>query len=67
MRCTVRDLDRKELCGRDRGIGWALVAESLRWFAVHGARQVSVVTQGRNVQAQRLYQHCGFLTRSMQL
>jgi dTDP-4-amino-4,6-dideoxy-D-galactose acyltransferase len=52
---------------RGRGIGRALVAESLRWFAVHGARQVSVVTQGRNVQAQRLYQHCGFLTRSVQL
>ncbi|MFL5802214.1 MAG: GNAT family N-acetyltransferase [Roseiflexaceae bacterium] len=52
---------------RGRGLGRALVAESLRWFAAQDARQVSVVTQGRNVQAQRLYQRCGFLTRSVQL
>lgn len=52
---------------RGKGIGLGLVGQSLRWFAAHGARQISVVTQGRNVQAQRLYQRCGFLTRSVQL
>ncbi len=48
------------------GIGYQLVQESLRWFAEHGVQQVVVVTQGRNSQAQRLYQKCGFLTRSIQ-
>jgi hypothetical protein len=28
---------------------------------------VNVVTQGRNSKAQRLYERCGFLTRSVQL
>lgn len=50
-----------------RGIGHRLVSASLRWFAEQGVTRVSVVTQGRNCQAQRLYQRCGFLTRSVQL
>jgi dTDP-4-amino-4,6-dideoxy-D-galactose acyltransferase len=52
---------------RGRGIGLALLVESLRWLAAHGAHRASVVTQVRNIQAQRLYQRCGFLTRSVQL
>jgi dTDP-4-amino-4,6-dideoxy-D-galactose acyltransferase len=52
---------------RGRGIGRALVGHALAWFAGEGLATVSVVTQGMNVDAQRLYQACGFRTRSVQL
>jgi dTDP-4-amino-4,6-dideoxy-D-galactose acyltransferase len=50
-----------------RGVGQTLVYHSLHWFAEHSVEVVSVVTQGRNIAAQCLYQRCGFLTRSVQL
>ncbi len=50
-----------------RSLGQALVKASLSWFSTGGFNKVSVVTQGRNTRAQRLYQRCGFLTRSVQL
>ncbi len=50
-----------------RGFGRALVQAALSWFAEQRAERVSVVTQGRNTPAQRLYQRCGFLSASMQL
>lgn len=50
-----------------RGFGKALVNATLRWCASQSAASVSVVTQGRNVAAQRLYQGCGFLTQSLRL
>jgi dTDP-4-amino-4,6-dideoxy-D-galactose acyltransferase len=49
------------------GLGQQLVKGSLGWFADQSVSRVKVVTQARNVQAQRLYQCCGFLTRSVQL
>jgi dTDP-4-amino-4,6-dideoxy-D-galactose acyltransferase len=49
------------------GVGSRLVTHSLSWAAEAGAKRVSVVTQGRNVRAQRLYQRNGFVTRSSQL
>ncbi len=52
---------------RGRGLARLLLAHSIDWFAQQRAEFVSVVTQGRNVAAQRLYQHCGFLTRSVGL
>jgi dTDP-4-amino-4,6-dideoxy-D-galactose acyltransferase len=52
---------------RGRGVARVLVQASLDWFAQQGRTRVSVVTQGRNVQAQRLYQKCGFLTGSVHL
>jgi dTDP-4-amino-4,6-dideoxy-D-galactose acyltransferase len=52
---------------RGHGLGQILVNRSLDWFAQHNISQVSVVTQGRNVAAQRLYQRCGFLIQSVQL
>lgn len=52
---------------RGRGVGRTLIEHSLDWFAEHGVEVVSVVTQGRNVAAQRLYQRCGFVTDSVQL
>lgn len=48
-------------------IGHRLVSESLVWFAEHGVDRVRVVTQGRNVKAQRLYQRSGFLAKEVQL
>ena len=47
---------------RGRGVGQALVQESLHWFAAQRMKSVQVVTQGRNIPAQRLYQKCRFLT-----
>lgn len=52
---------------RGQGIGSALVRASLSWFADQGRPQVQVVTQGRNVTAQRLYQQQGFRTSAIQL
>jgi ribosomal protein S18 acetylase RimI-like enzyme len=52
---------------RGQGLGQALVLTSLHWFASQNARQVTVVTQGRNLAAQRLYQRTGFLIRDLQL
>lgn len=50
-----------------RSLGRALVQAALGWFSANGFSRVSVATQGRNARAQRLYQRCGFLTRSVQL
>ena len=50
---------------RGRGVGQSLVQESLHWFAGQGLKSVQVVTQGRNIPAQRLYQKCGFLTKEV--
>ena len=50
-----------------RGVGKGLIAAALSWFAAQGAIKVIVVTQGRNIRAQRLYQKCGFVTSSLQL
>jgi len=50
-----------------KGLGKQLLHESLRWFAAAGAAHVKVITQGRNLAAQRLYQKSGFLTSSLQL
>jgi dTDP-4-amino-4,6-dideoxy-D-galactose acyltransferase len=50
-----------------RGLGQTLVLSALEWFLAQGMQKVLVVTQGRNLAAQRLYQRCGFLTQSVQL
>jgi dTDP-4-amino-4,6-dideoxy-D-galactose acyltransferase len=52
---------------RGAGVGGRLVQSSLRLFHENGLTRVSVVTQGRNVAAQRLYQRQGFLTTSVEL
>ena len=77
LSCHLKN-DEKACCGeiglvalseaaRGRGFGSNLVAAALDWFDVHGARRVSVVTQGRNIAAQRLYQRCKFVTDSVAL
>jgi len=52
---------------RGKGIGKFLVSETLNWFDEQGMQAVNVATQGCNIGAQRLYQHCGFATRSVEL
>lgn len=52
---------------RGKGLGGILVKSSVKLFKEQGMKRVIVVTQGRNVPAQRLYQHCGFLTSSVEI
>ena len=52
---------------RKAGLGSVMIQQLLSWAAQNRARRVTVVTQGRNVGAQRLYQRNGFLTASSQL
>jgi len=52
---------------QNKGLGKNLVCEALRWFKEQGLESVTVVTQGRNVRAQRLYQRCGFVTRNVEI
>jgi|HubBroStandDraft_3_1064219.scaffolds.fasta_scaffold03992_8 dTDP-4-amino-4,6-dideoxy-D-galactose acyltransferase len=49
------------------GVGGLLIASARRWFAARGVWRLSVVTQGRNVRAQRIYQRHGLVTRSVEL
>ena len=53
---------------RARGlyIGESMVCAALAWFQGQGCSGVEVVTQGRNVRAQRTYQRCGFLIHRAQ-
>jgi ribosomal protein S18 acetylase RimI-like enzyme len=52
---------------RGRGLGVALLAGALEWFHSVGGETVSVVTQMRNVAAQRLYQAAGFRTADVKV
>lgn len=47
---------------KGKGFGRQLVQAAQRHFWATGMREVQVVTQGRNIAAQRLYQSCGFRT-----
>jgi dTDP-4-amino-4,6-dideoxy-D-galactose acyltransferase len=49
-----------------QGVGQALVGEALKWFGAQQMRAVTLVTQGHNIAAQRLYQKNGFRTSSVQ-
>jgi dTDP-4-amino-4,6-dideoxy-D-galactose acyltransferase len=50
-----------------KGLGKDLLSQAVQWFAQQGVEKISVVTQGRNVRAQRFYQRCGFITQSVDL
>ncbi len=52
---------------RGQGIGKGLVRAAIDWYRSQGAPEITVVTQGNNRAAQRLYQQCGFLSRDLQL
>jgi dTDP-4-amino-4,6-dideoxy-D-galactose acyltransferase len=52
---------------RGGGIGRALMGTALQAMRNRGARRVTVVTQGRNLAAQRLYGRCGFIACNLQL
>jgi dTDP-4-amino-4,6-dideoxy-D-galactose acyltransferase len=49
------------------GIGPNLVRTALDWLQEQHVHRMTVVTQGRNVAAQRLYGRCGFITRKFEL
>ncbi len=50
-----------------KGLSQIMVRHALEWFRDQGMKSASVVTQGNNIAAQRLYQRCGFVTRSTEL
>jgi dTDP-4-amino-4,6-dideoxy-D-galactose acyltransferase len=50
-----------------RSLGLHLIAAAASYFGRQGVTQLKVVTQGRNIRAQRLYQKCGFVTDSVML
>lgn len=52
---------------RKRGAGTALLRAALEWLAARGVQEVSVVTQGHDVAAMRLYERTGFVTTSVEL
>lgn len=52
---------------RGNGLGWLLVQAALAHLQKNGAKKVSVVTQGRNLGALRLYERHGFTTQSLEL
>jgi dTDP-4-amino-4,6-dideoxy-D-galactose acyltransferase len=55
----------KEHAGKK--IGTYLLDTAVKWFHSKGVVKINVVTQGRNIPAQRLYQSCGFKTTSTEL
>ncbi|MGZ8475189.1 MAG: GNAT family N-acetyltransferase [Candidatus Limnocylindria bacterium] len=52
---------------RGVGAGTALIEHALSWARDCGCSTIEVVTQGRNYQAQRIYQHAGFVTKKTEL
>jgi len=52
---------------RGKGIGKSLVRTAIDWYRSQDTQRVTVVTQGKNRAAQRLYQQCGFLSLDLQL
>ena len=52
---------------RNRGIGAELVEAAIDWCHAHEIHEITVVTQGRNIAAQRVFQRCGFRTSHVDL
>lgn len=50
-----------------RSLGRHLIAATISYARQQGISELKVVTQGRNVRAQQLYQKCGFVTDSVML
>jgi dTDP-4-amino-4,6-dideoxy-D-galactose acyltransferase len=56
-----------DAAARGRGVAQRLVHHACEWFKSAGVSKVSVVTQARNVEAQRVYQRSGFLVEDVGL
>jgi ribosomal protein S18 acetylase RimI-like enzyme len=52
---------------RGRGVGQNLIRSAMEWALHEGLEGVRVITQGRNIPSQRLYQRMGFLTHGVHL
>ena len=52
---------------RGKGYTQVLILHALEWFRDQGMERVNVPTQGSNIAALRMYQRCGFVTRSTEL
>lgn len=72
--CHLREPGRGEIGivavapdAQGRGLGGDLLDTALAWFAQRDLERVTVVTQGRNAAAQRLYQSRGFTTESVKV
>lgn len=52
---------------RGQGIGTWLVHRALEWASDEGCERITVVTQGRNIPAQRVFERCGFVTSATSL
>ena len=52
---------------RGKGLGAALVLSANSWFREAGVSSVTVVTQGANLPAQRLYQAAGFASQAVEI
>jgi dTDP-4-amino-4,6-dideoxy-D-galactose acyltransferase len=50
-----------------RGLGQQLTCAAISHLSLRGARRVSVVTQGRNIRSQQMYQRCGFVLSSVEI
>jgi GNAT superfamily N-acetyltransferase len=48
-------------------VGSRLIQAALYWFAEKGVNSVSVVTEGGNARAIRLYEHSGFRADSFDI
>ena len=74
--CTLRYIDKKKvvigLFGVNKnligkGIGKKLIKGVFSFLIARGYKKITVVTQGRNLNAQRLYQKSGFITKKTEL
>ena len=74
--CTLRYINNQEaviglfgvsktLIGK--GVGKCLISKVFSYLITRGYKKVTVVTQGRNLYAQRFYQKAGFITKNTEL
>ena len=52
---------------RGMGLGQCMYKYGVHWLYTQGMNRVNAVTQGSNIAVQRLFQRCGFVTRSVEL
>ena len=52
---------------RGQGIGKSLIYAALDWSKLNDLDNMVVITQGRNIIGQNLYQKCGFMTKAVEI